>query len=350
MRRIVRPVFSIVSACFAVAGFALLFLPFTRAQQPPQRLQVRGVALAHAGRAGYGSEACRRQLGAIKELGGNWISLTDFAFMSAIDRPGLSFGRSMEAPGMARAIKDAHEAGLKVLVKPHIWSRDFGGGKKWAADIHMTSDADWQAWFEEYRQYILMEAKLAAESGADALSVGCELEGTSQAQEARWRSLIADVRKIYSGYVIYSAAFAEWQKVPWWDAVDCIGVNAYLPLTQTENATDEELRGAWKRIYDQELTPFQKKWNKPICFTEIGYTASSKAAAEPWAYGVTNPSVVYQARLYKIALEEAAKRDYVRGVFLWKWFSGDVSQSFDRGDPFIIQNRAEVLKAIRGSW
>ena len=41
-----------------------------------------------------------------------------------------------------------------------------------------------------------MEAKLAADTSADALSVGCELEGTSAAQEARWRSLIADVSRL----------------------------------------------------------------------------------------------------------------------------------------------------------
>src|SRR5260221_10233703 len=35
----------------------------------------------------------------------------------------------------------------------------------------------------------------------------------------------------------------------------------------------------------------------PICFTEMGYTASINAAAAPWAYGVERPSTAYQARL-----------------------------------------------------
>jgi hypothetical protein len=261
----------------------------------------------------------------------------------------LSYGRSGEKDGLGQTIRDAHAAGLKVLIKPHIWSRDFGGNKKWHGDIAMTSEADWATWFEQYSRYVLQQAKLAAEHKAEALSVGCELEGTSVVQEKRWRALIAEVRKVYGGYVIYSAAFAEWPKVPWWDAVDCIGIDAYMPLTDVENASEEQLRAGWARLYDAEIGPFQRRWNKPICFTEMGYTASVHAAARPWAYDVDRPSTAYQARLYKVALEEAAKRPYVRGAFLWKWFTSDPS-SRGRGEPFMIQDRPDVLEAIRGSF
>jgi hypothetical protein len=299
---------------------------------------------------GYGSESCRKQLADIAALGANWVSLTDFAFMPAVDRPTVSFGRSAEKAGLPQAIRDAHSAGLKVLIKPHLWSRDFGGNKKWHGDIAMTREDDWQTWFDQYGQYILQQARIASENHAEALSVGCELEGTSKVQEGRWRTLIAQIRTQYDGYLIYSAAFAEWPKVPWWDAVDCIGIDAYMPLTVLENASDEELRQAWTRLYDEQLTPFQRKWNKPICFTELGYTASINAAARPWAYDVNRPSTAYQARLYKIALEQAGRHDYVRGVFLWKWFTSDPGPRMDRGEPFAIQNRPEVLDAVRPAF
>jgi hypothetical protein len=351
MRRIASGIISLASVVFMVGAFALMFLPAAGAA-PGGGLEVRGVALAHAmrGGSGYGSEGCRRQLAAVAAVGGNWVSLTDFAFMPGVDQPTVSYGRdrSSEGRGIAQTIKDAHAAGIKVLIKPHIWSRDFGGGKKWAADIRMNSETDWDKWFAQYSAYVLDQAKMAADHGADAISVGCELEGTSQTQEKRWRALVADVRKVFSGYVIYSAAFAEWQKVPWWDAVDCIGINAYMPLTEVESAGDEVLRAAWRRIYDQQLTPFQRKWNKPICFTEIGYTAGSKAAAHPWASDRENPSDAYQSRLYKVALDEAKKHNYVRGVFVWKWFTTDqFSPGRGGGDPFAIQNKPEVLEAIK---
>jgi hypothetical protein len=255
-----------------------------------------------------------------------------------------------EGRGIPQAIVDAHAAGLKVRIKPHLWARGFGGNQKWNGDIKMTNEADWEQWFKEYGQYVLAQAKVAADNKAEALSVGCELEGTSLTQEKRWRALIAEVRKVYGGYVIYSAAFAEWDKVPWWDAVDCIGIDAYMKLTDTPDASEDELRAAWRRIYEEKLDPFQRKWQKPICFTEMGYTASIKAAAAPWAYGVERPSTAYQARLYKVALEEAQRHDYVRGVFLWKWFSAEGSSDPLRGDPFGIQNRPDVVAAIKGGF
>jgi hypothetical protein len=353
MRRILSRIVAVASALFAVAGFGLLFMPAASAASGG-RLEVRGAALAHMmrGGAGYGRESCRKQLAAIAAVGGNWVSVTDFAFMEAVDRPSVRYGmgRSAEGRGIPQTIADAHAAGLKVLVKPHVWSRDFGGNKKWHGDIKMTNEADWEEFFKEYGAYILGQAKIAQEGKAEALSVGCELEGTSLTQEKRWRKLIADVRKVYGGYVIYSAAFAEWDKVPWWDAVDCIGIDAYMPLTDVPDASEEQLHAAWRRIYDKEIGPFQRKWNKPICFTEMGYTASINAAAQPWAYGVERPSVAYQARLYKVALEEAARHDYIRGVFLWKWFPGEGSSDPLRGDPFGIQNRKEVLEAVKGGF
>jgi hypothetical protein len=337
----------LTSLAVALAGFALLFLPRVQAQAP--LLQVRGVSLAHLhrGNVGYGSDDCRKQLAAIADLGANWVALTDFAFMQAVDRPQLSFGREFPDAALARTIADAHDRGLKVLLKPHIWSRDFGNNRKWAADIRMTSDADWEAWFDAFGKYILANARVAESSKAEALSVGCELLGTSAPQEKRWRKLIADVREVYKGYVIYSAAFGEYANVPWWDAVDCIGINAYMPLTDAANPTDAQLRDAWRRIYERELDPFQKKWRRPICFTELGYTASSTAAREPWAYTVDRPDPGFQARLYRIALEEAARHDYVRGAFVWKWFTSDNFPKGDRAEPFAIQDRPGVIAAIR---
>src|SRR5688500_10486378 len=115
---------------------------------------VKGVSLAHVTRGGRGdgSDDCRQQLKKIAETGGTWVSISDFAFMEAVDQPSVRHGRSSEAAGLRQVIVDAHAAGLKVLVKPHLWSRDFRGeNAKWHGDIAMTSDADWDQWFKQYR-------------------------------------------------------------------------------------------------------------------------------------------------------------------------------------------------------
>ncbi len=324
----------------------------TTAPAVPIPFEVRGVNLTHLHRRGfgYGSAECRKQLAAIADLGANWVALNDFAYMERVDRPGVRFGDdpSLTSADLSRCIADAHAAGLKVLLKPHIWSREFGDGGKWHGDIKMTSEADWDEWFAQYTAYILYEAKIAKAAGAEALCVGVEYEGT-RGQAARWRKLIATVRKAYPGIITYACAMGEWPNVQWLDALDCVGIDAYFPLTNKENASEDLLRRGWEKIY-RDLDPFVQKWGGQLCFTEIGYTTSSKAGIEPWAYDVVNPDPAYQARLYKVAIEEASRHSYVKGMFIWKWFTSDQFHRMEHNDPFSIQDRPMVLDVLRQAW
>ena len=314
--------------------------------------QVKGVSLAHLHRRGmgYGSDDCRAQLKAIADVGANWIAIADFGFMSSVTDPHIKFGgdRSLTEADLVKCIDDAHATGLKVLLKPDIWCHDFSRLKKWHGDIAMTSEADWDIWFADYTRFILHHAQLAQSAKADGFCVGMELEGTSR-QEARWRAVVSEVRKVYTGPLTYAAAYGEWPHIQWWDAVDCIGVNGYFPLTGKESTDEADLRRGWAVVYGF-LEPFAKKWNKPICFTELGYSESVRAGLEPWEYNVVGSDKEYQARLYRIAVEEAAKRDFIVGIFAWKWFTSDQGPRMERHDPFGIQDRPLVLDALRRAW
>lgn len=315
---------------------------------------IRGVSLANLGRGdfGYGSDDCCQQLAEISSLGANWVAVTDLASMPAVDQPELRFGRDRQRMrgNLIAVIKDAHLAGLKVLVKPHVWSRQFGGPKGiWPGDIKMTSDADWEKFFENYGQFILFEAAAAAEAKADALSVGCELQAASHGQEARWRKLVTEVRKIYPGPLTYACAFNEWPEVKWFDALDWIGINAYFPLVDHESASEEALRAGWTREYER-IEPFAKRLGKPVCITELGYNLSSDAGQRPWVYDVKRAEPAYQARLYKVALEEAAKRECVNGVFVWKWFTSERFAMVDSREPFLVQDKPMVLEVLKNAW
>jgi hypothetical protein len=318
---------------------------------------VNGVSLAHTVRGGgYGSEACREQLKRISDMGGNWIAVSDFAWMSAVDQPHVRYGESDEAAGMPKAISDAHAAGLKVMVKPHLWSRDFHGRNgqpgKWHGDIRMTSERDWATWFSEYGDYILAEARIASQTHAEALCIGVEYDGTLD-QEQRWRTLIARVRAVYAGKLTYASSCWAWKKIKWWDALDCIGIDAYFPIASVPDAGDAQLRAGWEKVY-ADMEPTVRRLGKQVCFTELGYTASADAGEKPWAYDVEQPSIQYQARLYRIAIEEARKRDYVVGAFVWKWFTSSrphpPGATRWRGDPFAVQDCPEVLAALRDAW
>lgn len=314
--------------------------------------EVRGVVLAHLhrGDVGYGSADCRAELEKIAQLGASWVQLNEFAYMERVDSPSLRFSRdrTLSRDGQLQTVRDAHAVGLKVILKPHIWSRDFGRSGKWAGDIRMTSEADWQQWFASYTEHIVEVAKLARESGADAIAIGCELEGTSHRTDD-WRKLIAAVRREYAGPITYAANFTEYERVEWWDAVDVIGINAYFPLADRELADEQTLRENWRAIH-RKLEAFSTRHSRPVCFLEVGYSPSPRAAIEPWAYGVPSVDVAYQALLYRVALEEARDQPYLKGLFIWKWFSSERFRRFEGRDPFAMQDRAEVVDAIRSVW
>jgi hypothetical protein len=331
-------------SCIAAAGAS----GDTTSEEP-----VHGISLAHLHRRGfgYGSEECRKQLSVIKQTGANWIAINDFAYMEKVDRPSVVFERdgTMRGKDLAQVITDAHAAGLKVLVKPHLWSNEFWHESKWHGDIKMTSEADWDEWFKQYGDYVLYNATVADSTKADAFCVGVEYQGTS-GQEIRWRKLIADVRKVYHGPLTYAATFMEWKQITWWDAVDCIGIDAYFPVADHKSATESDLRRGWQRAYD-EITPIARKLNRKICFTELGYSDSPKAGQEPWSYDQSEQDPDYQARLYKVALEEASKhQDIVCGLFVWKWFTSDQFRKVEHRDPFVMQDRAKVIETLREAW
>ncbi|MCS7033800.1 MAG: hypothetical protein NZ561_07365 [Phycisphaerae bacterium] len=327
---------------------SLLAIPVVCALlRPASGEEIRGICLASA-RGGYGSEACRQQLARIRELGANWVALNDYAWMPAVNRPEIRYGRQGRSPegDLERCIRDAHALGLKVLLKPHLWSREFHAGK-WHGDIRMSSEADWDAWFANYTEYLLTNAKLARDTEADALCIGVELEAAAD-QEARWRKLIAEVRAVYGGPICYSAAFLEWPKIHWWDAVDVIGITAYWPVGPHANPTEADIRARWTAIHS-ELEDFSREWNKSILFSEVGYTAAAGGAAEPWQHA-HGEHFEQQALLYRIAIEEARKRPFMKGVFLWKWFTSDRESDQWGGDPYTIQDKPLVLEAVGELW
>lgn len=324
-----------------------LLMPGLLAAEP---MEVRGVNFAHMhrGDTGYGSDAAREQMRKIAELGGNWIAVTDFAYMERVDAPGIRGSRrdGGRSDALRRSIDDAHAEGLQVLLKPHIWSRDFGRGGRWVGDVAMTSEEDWQVFFDAYRQFIVETAVFAQDAGADALCIGVEMQGTSHREED-WRAVIAAVREVYDGPITYCAAFGEYQQIAWWDAIDVAGISAYWKLAEEPFADEATLRQGWANVF-RDLDAFHARTNKPIVFLELGYTAGATAAMEPWSTQSRDPDHAFQARLYRVALEEAAKRDYVRGALVWKWFTGEPRQG--SREPFVVQGRPAVLQALRQAW
>lgn len=212
----------------------------------------------------------------------------------------------------------AHERGLSVMLIPHIayWGSKF----LWRGEINFEKIEEWNHFFADYQNWIVQMAQIAEDHHAAIFCVGLEFTHAQQF-EARWRKIIAAVRRVYHGKLTYGGNWDSFQDVPFWDAVDYIGVLAYFPLTKTANPSEAEITAAWEKKC-AELTAFSKSHgDKQFIFTEIGYNESARAAAEPWAFktGGENASEIQQ-RCISVALDLPRKCPVLAGMYWWKWF------------------------------
>ena len=220
------------------------------------------------------------------------------------------------------AIDNAQRNGLDVALKPHIDSLD----GVWRANIgtHFTTDAQWAAFFESYTAFILTFAALARSRNVLLFNVGTELDGT-HGREAEWRTVIAAVREALPGAALWLGPNWEWQGspgwelVPFWDALDFIGVDMYAPLSSHDDPTLAEAVEGWAPIV-ANLTAFSASHGgKKVIFAEIGYASWQHAATDAPGCCTGPPDTITQSILYQSFFSAVFDNPVLGGVFWWAW-------------------------------
>ena len=92
------------------------------------------------------------------------------------------------------------------------------------------------AWFASYTAFITHYAAMAQRLGVEQFAVGSELASISDDRPG-WLQVIQEVRARYHGTVLYAAEPGEASRVPFWDALDMIGIDAYFPLSAAATTT-----------------------------------------------------------------------------------------------------------------
>ena len=289
-----------------------------------------GMNLAHLHRRGlgYGSSACGAQLERLVLAGVNAVALTPFAYQGDLEGHELKWGESLDDSltdaDLVACIKQAHALGIQVCLKPHIWSRSFWSGGKSRQDLAPKNVAAWHA---AYGAYILHLAKLAEENQVALLCLGLEYLQLAKDPQGHWKTLAAKVRQVYSGKLTYAANWwREYQEFSAWDSMDLIGINAYFPLSEEEDPSEEQLLAGWQPHIQEILAVTQ---GRPFLLTELGLRACKGAAAKPWDHGLKGArDDALQARYYQAVLRAFEGQPGYQGLLFWKWFTDD-----ERGEP-----------------
>lgn len=257
----------------------------------------------------------------LQDLGINWISIQPFIFFYK-DQPHLHKGTYQwwghRKEGIIETVQLAKKAGIKVLLKPQLWAYN-----QWIGDLEFSLEKDWKSFEEDYRVHMLSMAHLADSLGVDMLSVGTEVKRAARLRPEFWRSLIQEIRMIYQGKLIYASNWDAYQDITFWDALDCIGINAYFPVSKHKTPQVEHLKKVWQPTVDSIRT-FQEKWQRPIVFTEFGYMSLDGCAYKAWLLEKKATEVrineTAQANALQAVLETFGQEDWWAGGFQWKWY------------------------------
>ena len=247
--------------------------------------------------------------------------------------------------GIRTLSRQAHALGMDVILKPHLWVGGYDEAQN-RSEIGFESAERWANWEAEYRRFLMMYARLAADVDADVLVLGTELTRAATERPDFWRGLAADVRAVYDGDLTYAANWHDaFETIAFWDALDYAGVQAYFPLvaaaadTSDTPSTVSSLGGSprsgsaarpsldalvrgWDR-HERMLHRIHEATGRPILFTEIGYRSAPDAASAPWRWPEDNrsapPDPAQQALCYRAFFHRFACVDWMAGAIVWKW-------------------------------
>jgi hypothetical protein len=303
---------------------------------------------------GYGSAAFERGLDEASRLGATWISLTPFGRAWDLRASGVSPTFELDVAqnrrGIARAVRQAHARGLKVLLVPHIWVES----GEWRAEIDPGTDEGWRRFAESYRAFLLGWAKLAKQAGVDMLAVGVELRSWLTTTRApSFQPILRDVRAAYPGLLTYAANWDDVDQTVILGELDVIGINAFYPLTDQAGASDAQLVSGGLEVA-KKVQALAELWQKPVIFNEFGYTARTDPALRPWEWPDHMAGVRVDARAqaaaYRGLLAGMLQAPALQGGFLWRLYSDpdDLSQEAEWG--FSPRGRAAELYVRDAFW
>lgn len=329
------PVLSVLVALAGVS-YAVSVVPAQGEPGPTQR----GFALPTWSTTGYDGPQLSAALSGISSVGGTWVQLNPTWYQNSTGANQIvRTSQTATDAGLERAINMAHAQGLKVFLKPHVDLTDEGSRS-------LIAPADRPAWFASYTTFITHYATIAARTGVEQFAVGTELASVSDDRDA-WMQVIGAVRAQYRGTLVYAADPGEYAGVPFWDAVDLIGIDAYWPLSTSPTTDVAALEQAWAPIRS-DLAAFSARIGRRILFTEAAYASQQGTTTRPHDWTISNtPNQAEQAAAYQALLSSFSQEGWWAGVYWWVWSALPDDGS---GEPLGFPIRGKAAEQVVREW
>jgi hypothetical protein len=283
---------------------------------------------------GYSNVNSVKAMEQLASLGVEWVGLVTTWYQDRYNSTKIYpvTDKTPSDESLIFAIRKLHELKFKIMLKPHL---DLVEGEgKWRGEIESDNPGDWQTWFKSYTDFILYYASLAAKENVELFCIGTELAQSTLGQPELWRDLIKKIREVYKGQLTYAANWdKEFKQLSFWDALDYAGIDPYFPLVCTMRPKTEELKIVWQD-WVKEIEIWQKRIDKPVIFSEIGYKSARDATDEPWQHvAIGELDLELQVNCYQALLETFWDKPWFYGVYWWYWgtnpkMGGELNRSF----------------------
>ncbi len=322
---------------FAVCGFVLAVAFLSTPAHASAAIVEKGTNMTPLWSGDMDTAAFKSAMQKFKADSGNAIS-----FIIPISQSNLystdihTNGQTPTDSSLANAIAYAHSLGLRVILQLHLDSQD----GQWRANI---APGDRATWFANYATMAKHYAAIAQATGAESFIVGSELikmaAGDENSQNTPgWRSIISQVRSVYSGQVTYAANWGpqgawndEKNRIAFWDATDYVAIDAYFKLGNDFNDNSvATFVNAWRSIDQNDLSQLHNRTGKRIVFTEVGYKSTSGDHLDPGDYTINNGvNLTEQNNAYEALFSYWSGSSYMSGVYLWDWMESPNSSGQD---------------------
>ncbi|MBO0590692.1 glycoside hydrolase [Cellulophaga sp. E16_2] len=295
-------------------------------------------------------EVAQEHIQEVVDLNANHAAVMPFGFIRDLSSPEVKFNTDKQwfgetKSGAKQYIEMLHKNKIEVMLKPQIWiwRGEFTGNLK------MNSEEEWQTLEQSYSDFILTYAQLAQEANVEILCIGTELEQFVVNRPNYWSKLILEIKEVYKGKLTYAANWDEYAKVPFWKALDYIGVDAYFPLSEEKLPSVAALRKGWKK-WKPAMKELSIAVDRPILFTEYGYRSMDYTAKKPWLVDRNDENVNLEAQVNatEAIIQEFWSEDWFAGGYVWKWFIDHKQSGGGNDNRFTPQNKPaeETLRQL----
>ncbi|MGJ8590963.1 MAG: glycoside hydrolase family 113 [Aquaticitalea sp.] len=323
----------------------ILFLVVACSATIPKPEKINGVSFVASG-----DPIDESSVQPVVNVNANYAALMPFGFIKELSHPEIRFNSQRQwfgerEDGIKQYAQELRHKGIRIMLKPQLWVSH----GQFTGFIKMENEENWKVLEDSYSKFILEYARIAQESNFEIFCIGTELENFIDARPDYWKRLIIEIKKVYKGKLTYASNWNEYNRTPFWDDIDYIGIDAYFPVDDKQSPTLEAAKTGWRK-HKSEMHTYSEKHQKPILFTEFGYRSIDFSGRAPWTVDRIDKQVNLEAQavLTQAILEEFWQEEWFAGGFVWKWFHDHENVGGKDDNRFTPQNKPseEVLRTF----